>query len=56
LGFDNAHGQKPKRKKYGARKFTWDHEHKMEKIHNYEFESASQLIEDFWKAVEEVLK
>jgi hypothetical protein len=56
LGFDNAHGHKPKRKKYGARKVTWDHEHKMEKIHNYEFESASQLIEDFWKAVEEVLK
>ena len=56
FGFDNAHGHKPKRKKYGARKVTWDHEHKMEKIHNYEFESAGQLIEDFWKAVEEVLK
>jgi len=26
------------------------------KVHNYEFESASQLIEDFWKAVEEILK
>ncbi len=56
FGFDNAHGYKPKRKKYGARKVTWDHGHKLEKVHNCEFESASQLIDDFWKAVEEVLK
>ena len=56
LGFDNAHGLKPKKKKYRARKVTWDHEHKMEKIRNYEFESSSQLIEDFWKAVDELLK
>ncbi len=56
LGFDNAHGHKPKRKKYRARKVTWDHKHKMEQTHNYEFESASELIEDFWKAVGEVLK
>jgi len=56
LGFDNAHGYKPKKKKYGASKVTWDHKHKMEKIYNYEFESASQLMKDFWKAVEEILK
>ena len=56
FGLDNSHGYKPRRKKYGARKVTWDHEHRMEKIHNYEFESASQLIEDFWKAVEQLLK
>ena len=56
FGLDNAHGYKPRRKKYGARKVTWDHEHRMEKIHNYEFESASQLIEDFWEAVEQLLK
>ncbi len=31
LGFDNAHAFKPKKKKYGARKITWDHKHKMEK-------------------------
>lgn len=56
LGFDNAHAHKPKGKKYGARKVTWDHKHKTEKIHNYEFESASQLIADFWNAVYQVLK
>ena len=56
LGFDNAHAYKPRRKKYGARKITLDHLHKIEKAHPYEFESASQLLEDFWTAVEEVLK
>ena len=56
IGFDNAHTFKPKKNKYGARKTTWDHKHKMEKIRPYEFESASQLIEDFWKEVEVILK
>lgn len=56
LGFDNAHAYKPKKKKYGARKVTWDHKHKMEKHYLYEFESASQLLEDFWESVEEILK
>jgi hypothetical protein len=55
LGFDNAHAHKPKKKKYGARKLTWDHLHKTEKAYRYEFESASQLLEDFWAAVEEIL-
>jgi hypothetical protein len=56
LGFDNAHNHKPKRKKYGARKVTWDHKHKLKKVYNYEFESASQLIMDFWEAVDKILK
>ncbi len=56
LGFDNAHAHKPERKQYGARKVTWDHKHKMKKVYNYEFESASELIEDFWEAVDKILK
>jgi len=56
LGFDNAHTLNPNKKKYGARKITWDHKHKIEKVYTYEFESASRLIEDFWKAVEKILK
>ena len=56
LGFDNAHAFKPKKKKYGACKVTWDHKHKMNKVAPYEFESASQLLEDFWAAVDEILK
>jgi len=56
LGFDNAHSYHSKRKKYAARKVTWDHQHHVERIRNYEFESSSQLMEDFWKAVEGILK
>ena len=56
LGFDNAHTFKPKRKKYGARKVTWDHKHKLKKVYNYEFESPSQLLVDFWEAVNKILE
>lgn len=56
LAFDNAHRYQAKRKKYGARKVNWDHQHNVETIRNYEFESSSQLMEDFWKAVEEILR
>ena len=56
LGFDNAHGIKPKRKKFGARKVTWDHKHRCEQVLPYEFESAGQLLEDFWAAVDTYLE
>ena len=56
LGFDNAHTFKQKKHRYAARKITWDHKHKNEKVRPYEFESASRLIEDFWKDIEEILK
>lgn len=55
IGFDNAHGIKPKRKRFGARKITWDHKHQLEKVFEYEFESAGQLLEDFWSTVETFL-
>lgn len=56
LGFDNAHAYKTKSRKYGARKVTWDHKHKIEKVYNYEFESESQLLEDFWDAVDQTFQ
>lgn len=56
LGFDNAHGFKPKRKKHGAKKVTWDHKHEFERVESYEFESAGQLLEDFWAAVNELTR
>jgi hypothetical protein len=54
LGFDIAHVFKPRKKRYGARKITWDHLHKKDKIYPYEYESVSQLLEDFWAAVKEI--
>ncbi len=51
IGYDNAHSFKSK-KKYGATKETYDHIHKQTDIVAYEFETASQLMEDFWKSAE----
>ena len=51
IGYDNAHSFKSS-KKYSARKESYDHIHKQMNIVAYEFESASQLLEDFWKSVE----
>jgi len=56
IGFDNAHAFKPKRKRFGARKVSWDHLHREGSISPYEYKSAGQLQEDFWKAVETYLK
>ena len=58
LGFDNAHAVRKKgrrRKKYTGRIITWDHVHKVRKVAPYEFESASQLLDDFWKAVDKII-
>lgn len=51
IGYDNAHGIKPKKKKFGAKRITWDHKHNKNIIHPYEFENAGQLLEDFWNDV-----
>jgi hypothetical protein len=51
IGYDNAHSFKSS-KRYGAKKETYDHIHKQMDIVAYEFESASQLIEDFWTSAE----
>ena len=51
LGFDNAHAVKEKKKGYKARKVTFDHLHKQEKVTPYEYQSASKMLDDFWKEV-----
>ena len=56
IGYDNAHSFKLKKGKYGAKKETWDHLHKKMEVFPYEFESAVQLIEDFWNNVEQYMQ
>jgi hypothetical protein len=52
IGYDNVHGIKlPKKKKFSGRRDVWDHKHKMTMTTLYEFESAFQLLEDFWNDV-----
>ena len=55
LGYDNAHGVKPKKKRYGAKRVAWDHRHEREIVEPYEFANAGQLLEDFWADVEKIL-
>jgi len=56
LGYDNAHRVKPTKNNYHAKRTTWDHRHEKDKVESYEFESASQLIEDFWSDVDRIFK
>ncbi len=56
IGYDNAHSFRPKRAQHGARKETWDHLHKRMDVYPYEFESAVQLLEDFWQSAEMYMK
>lgn len=55
LGYDNAHAIKPKRKRFAAKRIIWDHKHKYDTVEPYEFEIAAQLLEDFWKDVNELI-
>jgi hypothetical protein len=56
LGFDNAHATKPGRKRYIARKTTWDHKHDKDRTTDYGFQSPEQLMEDFWKEAERIME
>jgi hypothetical protein len=55
LGYDNAHGIKPQRKKYGVKRQAWDHKHNRKIVEPYEFENAGQLLEDFWLNVNRMI-
>ena len=59
LGYDNAHTVRlPKRFKYAGRRLPFDHKHRhaSDKGIAYGFESAYQLLEDFFKDVDNVLQ
>ena len=55
VGFDNAHLADIKRKKYAAKRVVWDHKHNRGVVSDYDFDSAAQLLEDFWDLVDQVL-
>lgn len=59
LGYDNAHAVKlPKKFKYAGRCLPFDHKHRhaSDKGVPYGFQSAYQLLEDFFKDVDAVLQ
>ena len=57
LGYDNAHGIKlPKKFKYAGKRHTFDHKHRhvSDQGFPYEFQSAHQLLADFFAEVDRV--
>jgi hypothetical protein len=59
MGYDNAHAVKPPKKfKYAGTRLPHDHRHRHSKDKGvpYHFQSAYQLMEDFFKEVDQVLK
>lgn len=59
MGFDNAHYVKPPKKyKYSGQIIAFDHLHchSADKGIPYEFQNAYQLMQDFFKKVDEILK
>lgn len=58
LGYDNAHATKPAKKGFSGRRLEYDHRHRhaRDKGVPYTFESAYQLLADFFCEVDKVLK
>ena len=60
IGFDNAHGVKPvgSRIKHAGKRFPYDHRHRhaLDEGVLYEFDTAYQLVSDFYAEVDRVLK
>ena len=58
LGYDNAHATKPAKKGFAGRRLEYDHRHRHAKDKGvpYTFESAYQLLADFFCEVDRVLK
>ena len=58
LGYDNAHGVDVRSKGFAGRRLGYDHVHRhaRDKGVAYEFSSAGQLLTDFFKEVDKVLK
>jgi hypothetical protein len=55
LGFDNAHRVRS-RDRSTSRWVEWDHRHDLERVRPYRFESTGRLLEDFWFAVDQVIR
>jgi hypothetical protein len=57
LGFDNAHAPPKRGKRFAARRVEYDHWHPDGRsIEVYEYTDAGQLLQDFFTAVDLMLK
>ena len=56
LGYDNAHAVDTRRPRFAARRLAWDHIHRQNRVTQYTFKSAGQLLEDFWSDVNRIIE
>lgn len=58
IGFDNAHAVTSSRSKHAGKRYPYDHRHRHAHDEGvvYEFQSAFQLLRDFYEEVDRVLK
>ena len=56
VGFDNAHPVRERRGPGTRRRRESDHRHQLRSIGPYDYKDAATLLEDFWTAVDEVLR
>jgi hypothetical protein len=59
LGYDNAHAVKPpNRFKFAGQRLPYDHKHRTSHDEGvpYQFQTAQQLLEDFFKEADRVIK
>lgn len=56
VGFDNAHPVRPVSGPSGRRRRSQDHKHRFRTVRPYDYQDAATLLDDFWRAVDAVLK
>ena len=56
VGFDNAHPVRERRGPGMRRRRERDHRHRLRTVGPYDYKDAATLLEDFWNAVDAVLK
>jgi Family of unknown function (DUF6516) len=56
VGFDNAHAVAGQSGPGGRKKAAFDHKHRLRTVQPYDYADAATLLEDFWAAVDAVLR
>ena len=56
MGFDNAHPVRSRSGPGGKTGATFDHKHGRKAVRPYEYKDAATLLDDFWSAVDAVLR
>lgn len=57
LGYDNArHKARSGKQRFTGQRVEWDHRHELNRVSDYHFESAYQLLADFFVDIDRILE